>query len=54
MLKVREDPMFAIKKREAQAVTEILQNPIKLKRLKAVTQNVVPMVCAQLTENKPR
>ena len=36
MAKIREDPMFAIKRKEKDAVTDILNNPLKMKQLKEV------------------
>ena len=36
MAKIREDPMFAIKRKEKEAVTDILNNPLKMKQLKEV------------------
>ena len=36
MLKIREDPIFAIKKREKDAVTDIVSNPLKMRQLREV------------------
>ncbi|NXB05974.1 CWC25 factor, partial [Cnemophilus loriae] len=37
--KIREDPLFAIRKREEEKKREVLNNPVKMKKIKALLQN---------------
>ena len=40
MAKIREDPMFAIKKREQQSVKEIVTNPVKMRQLRELKEKM--------------
>lgn len=37
--KIREDPLFMIRKREEEKKREVLNNPVKMKKIKALLQN---------------
>ncbi|NXB81650.1 CWC25 factor, partial [Donacobius atricapilla] len=37
--KIREDPLFVIRKREEEKKREVLNNPVKMKKIKALLQN---------------
>ena len=45
-MKVREDPLFLIRKKEKEARKQLVSNPVKMKQLQDVGSSVCVCMCA--------